>query len=148
MTRFFAGNSLRRASLVSHPSGDETAARMGHPGVVPVLKRTIAKADPCGMTNKRTDNIKSNGRGEMRRSFHCGGKCAASGRDDEGLGVGSKPPLSQEARHEAPGRHRGLLRWGLWLRVVRWLIFTAEESSEEALFLRLSRLSCWDSGVR
>jgi hypothetical protein len=28
----------------SHPSGDKTAARMGHPGFLPVLKRTRAKA--------------------------------------------------------------------------------------------------------
>jgi len=42
-----------------------------------------ATADPYGMTNKRADNNKSNRRGEMRGSLHCGGKCAASGRDDE-----------------------------------------------------------------
>jgi len=29
---------------------------MGHPGFLSVLKKTTAEADPCGMTNQRTDN--------------------------------------------------------------------------------------------
>src|SRR5882757_9048906 len=49
------------------PCGDKTAARMGHPGFLPVLKRTRTTADPWA-TNKRTGN--SNGKDKMRESLH------------------------------------------------------------------------------
>jgi hypothetical protein len=53
-------------------------------------RKTTTEADPCGMTNKRTGN----GKDEMRGSLHCGGKSAASGRDDASL-VGVKKRQQQ-----------------------------------------------------
>jgi hypothetical protein len=63
LDKVFGEGSGRRAFVVSHPRSDETAARMGHPGFIPGTKKTKAPADLCGMTNKRTDNGKSEMRG-------------------------------------------------------------------------------------